>query len=293
MVEHVLRAGDSLMAQPGRSWTLGENIVPRGREACAGTEVLPAGTVLGAAELALAASCGQATLAVYARPQVAIIATGDELVELTETPGPQQIRNSNSYAIAALVEAAGGEAIRLPIAPDTREAIAASLDQARTADLVVLSGGVSMGTYDLVEEVLLAAGARFHFTGVRMQPGRPAVFGELPATPERPARYFFGLPGNPISVQVTFQCFAAPMLRALAGAGVTDPGWAQATLTEAVEGKPGITRLLPARLTGIGVRIVPWQGSGDMAANARANCYAELLPGRSYAVGEVTRILVR
>jgi molybdopterin molybdotransferase len=293
MVEHVAKSSGTIAAQPGRPLVDGENIVPQGSEAAFGEAVLAEGTVLGAAEIALAASCGRVTLAVTRRPRVAIVATGDELVELNQTPGPQQIRNSNSYAIAALVEAAGGEATRLAIAPDEREAIAARLREAHAADLIVLSGGVSMGEYDLVEEMLAAIGARFLFTGVRMQPGRPVVFGELAENSAEPPVFFFGLPGNPISVQVTFQCFVAPLLRALAGEGVCHPRWAQATLDEPVAAKPGVTRLLPARLDGIAVRTVGWQGSGDLTANARGNCYAEILPGRAYQPGDLVRILPR
>jgi molybdopterin molybdotransferase len=291
MIEHVDRRDGNITAQPGRSLEPGENIVPRGTEAVAGATVLAAGAALGPAEIALAASCGYATLQVVRRPRVAIIATGDELVEVFQTPGPQQIRNSNSYAIAALVEATGGEAIRLAIAADDRDAIADRLLEAREADLIVLSGGVSAGEHDLVEEMLHAAGGRFFFTGVRMQPGRPVVFGSLGSDAEE--RYFFGLPGNPISVQVTFQCFVAPLLRALAGEGVCQPHWAQATLAEPVTARPGLTRLLPARLEGVEVRLVGWQGSGDLTANARGNCYAEILPGRAYQPGEIARILLR
>lgn len=288
MVEHVERAGGAITAMPGRVLAAGENVVPRGSEARAGAEVLPAGTVIGAAEIALAAACGRAELAVRRRPRVAIVATGDELVEFDVPPGDQQIRNSNSYALAAMVAAAGGEAVRLPITPDQREAVAENLRVARECDLVVLSGGVSMGEYDLVEEMLLAAGAEFSFTGVKMQPGKPVVFGHLPD-----GKQFFGLPGNPISTQVTFHCFVEPLLRVMAGAEWRGPRWALARVAESVSGRPGLTRVLPGFLDGVEVRVVGWQGSGDLAANARANCYVELLPGRSYEAGEIIRVLLR
>ena len=144
-----------------------------------------------------------------------------------------------------------------------------------------------MGEYDLVEEVLAEFGAEFLFTGVKMQPGRPVVFGTMRG------KYFFGLPGNPISTQVTFHCFVEPLLRALAGEAACEPRWALVTLAEEVGAKAGLTRLLPARMEGVQVRVVGWQGSGDLAANARANCYVELLPGRGYGVGEVVRVLLR
>ena len=293
MVEHVEVTDGAIRLLSGRSLAAGENVVPQGSEAAAGAEVLVAGTRIGAAEIALAASCGCVTLPVYVRPRVAIVATGDELVELAEKPEPQQIRNSNSYALAAMVALAGAAPDRLATAPDVREAIRERIERGREADLLVFSGGVSMGEYDLVEAVLAEFGAEFLFTGVRMQPGKPVVFGILPARGDAPERYFFGLPGNPISTQVTFHCFVEPLLRLLGGETGAKPRWAQATLLEGVAGKPGITRLLPARMEGIGVRVVGWQGSGDLAANARANCYAKFLPGRDYRKAEVIRVLLR
>ena len=293
MVEHVTQVGGAIQLVAGRGLQAGENVVPAGAEARMGQEVLAAETRIGAAEIALAAACGCVTLPVFVRPRVAIVATGDELVELAETPGPQQVRNSNSYALAAMVAMAGGSPERLATAPDVREAIRERIERGRQADLLVFSGGVSMGEYDLVEAVLAEFGAEFLFTGVRMQPGKPVVFGILPARGETPERYFFGLPGNPISTQVTFHCFVEPLLRLLGGEAGAKPKWAQATLLEAVDGKPGVTRLLPARMDGIGVRVVGWQGSGDLAANARANCYAKLLPGKDYRKGEVIRVLLR
>lgn len=298
MVEHVEVGGGALRLAEGRSIRAGENIVPRGSEAKAGDVVLPRGTSVAAAEIALAAACGLSGLFVYRKPRLAIVATGDELVDLDETPADQQIRNSNSYGLAALVAEAGGDAVRLPIARDRRDDLEKIILQARRSDLLLLSGGVSMGKYDLVEEVLHAMGAEFFFTGVKMQPGKPVVFGRLPASGDFPAQYFFGLPGNPISTQVTFHCFVAPMLRIMAGALASPPRFAQATLAEDVAGKPGLTRVLPSHLAydraRPEVRIVAWQGSGDLAANARANCYTVLPPDRErFAAGDVITILLR
>jgi molybdopterin molybdotransferase len=302
MVEHVERDGRTIRLTAGRSWRAGENIVPRGAEARAGERLLAVGTELGAAEIAVAASCGRAELAVFTKPQVAIVATGDELVEVGETPEAWQIRNSNGYAIRALVEEAGGAGERLKTARDLREDIWARVAEARTADLMVLSGGVSMGEYDLVEEVLAEFDAEFLFTGVRMQPGRPVVFGRLPQRSlGRGAGtecYFFGLPGNPVSTQVTFHCFVEPMLRALCGAGVTKPRFVKAILAQEVAGNAALTRVLPARLTPERerpeVRLVPWQGSGDLSANARANCYVVLPPEVArFNAGDVITVLLR
>ncbi len=296
MIEHAESASGEVRAAAGRSLTPGENIVRRGSEAPGGQVLLAAGTTMAAAEIALAAACGRAEVAVQRRPVVAIVATGDELVELDETPQPHQIRNSNSYALAALAEQAGARARRLAIARDTREDVLARIEEGREADLLLLSGGVSAGEYDLVEEGLAQFGAEFFFTGVKMQPGRPAVFGRLPAR-DGAWTYFFGLPGNPVSTLVTFHCFVAPLLRAVCGAGVAGPSFVQATLAEDVKAKAGLTRVLPATLrhdlARPSVQIVRTQGSGDLAADARANCYAVLEDGRSYNSGDVISVLLR
>ena len=298
MVEHVERVDGMIRRRSERTIHPGENIVRRGSEAGVGQVVLPAGTLIKSAEIALAAACGCPALTVFRRSQVAIVATGDELVEIDAVPEPQQIRNSNSYGLASLVTRAGGEAVRLPIAPDRRAELEEMMRSARRCDLMLLSGGVSMGEFDLVEEVLESLGAEFFFTGVKMQPGKPLVFGRLPPIGGLPAQFFFGLPGNPVSTQVTFHCFVEPMLRAMAGAAVQGPRFAQATLAEDAKGKPGLMQVLPARLTADRVRpevrLVTWQGSGDLAANARANCYAVLPPEKErFPAGDVITILLR
>ncbi|MDP9051874.1 MAG: molybdopterin molybdotransferase MoeA [Acidobacteriota bacterium] len=299
MIEHAELAREEVSAQKGRQLRVGDNVVPRGSEARAGDVLLVPGLTIGSAQIALAAACGRETLAVFKRPQVAIVATGDELVDLADTPQPHQIRNSNGYALAALVEAAGGHARRLPIALDTLDDLRDRIAEGRQSGLLLLSGGVSAGKYDLVEDVLAELGAEFFFIGVRMQPGKPAVFGRLPATgaPHGDATWFFGLPGNPVSTQITFHCFVEPLLRALSGAAVAPPNFVQATLAEDVRGKAGLTRLLPALLRHDlpqpEVRLVPWQGSGDLAANAGANCYALLPDGLDLHAGDVITILLR
>jgi molybdopterin molybdotransferase len=301
MVEHVEAASGTVKLATGRMLRPGENIIPRGSEARQGEVVVAAGTPVAAAEIALAASCGMASLRVAARPKVAIVATGDELVEVNQVPDAMQIRNSNSYALAAMVAAAGGHPSRLEIARDVREDLWERIAQGRMWDLMLLSGGVSMGKYDLVEDVLAEFGAEFIFTGVRMQPGKPLVFGRLPAlegaSGAGPECYFFGLPGNPVSTQVTFHCFVEPFLRVLAGEDVAGPRFVQATLAEDVAAKAGLTRVLPARLSfdcrQPTVRLVGWHGSGDLAANARANCYAVLADGEDYRSGDVIPVLLR
>ncbi len=300
MVEHAaVSDGDDLRPEAGRRLPPGENVVPAGAEARAGTQLVPAGRVLGTAEIGLAASCGYAQVEVFPRPRVAIVATGDELVELEETPQAWQIRNSNSYTLALLVGGEAAVAERLAVARDTREGLRERLGQAIGAPLILFSGGVSMGKYDLVEEVLREAGAEFFFTGAHIQPGKPVVFGRLPqAGSGGGSTYFFGLPGNPISTEVCFRLFAVPLLRALCGRTERAPRFAEARLAEDVRGGAKVTRFLPARVDGdwqgVTVRPVLWQGSGDLAANARANGFV-VLPSEVplFRAGETVRVLLR
>ena len=306
MVEHILLTGDTLTLQPGRSGRPGENVVPLGAEARAGDVLLRHGTRMAAAEIALAASVGAATIEVYAQPTVAILSTGDELVDLDAAPGAMQIRNSNAHGLAALVQANGGRPNVLPPAADTRESLDKAIESAWAADLLLMSGGVSAGKYDFVEDALLSRGAEFFFTGVAMQPGKPTVFGRIPPNGTHGEQWVFGLPGNPVSTQVTALLFAMPMLRALSGEGATRPGdraapqpsFAQATLLESVQVKAGLTRFLPALLAsslqGATVRTTGWQGSGDLNANAKANCYLVVPPAAELLrAGDTATVLLR
>ena len=306
MLEHVTVTGDTVTLQPGRCVSAGENIVPRGAEAREGTRLLREGVRIGPAEIALAASVGATELVVYANPDVAILATGDELVQVHEVPQPMQIRNSNSHGLAALVQANGGIARVLPPALDTRESLRQAIASAREAEMLVLSGGVSAGKYDFVEEALLALGAEFFFTGVAMQPGKPAVFGRIPPDGTHGEQWVFGLPGNPVSTQVTAMLFAMPMLRALAGECtwaadervMPQPLFVQGRLTQTVRVRPGLTRFLPALLTssikGAAVQTTGWQGSGDLNANARANCYLVVPPeAETLSMDDAVTVLLR
>ncbi len=274
-----------------RRTSAGENVVPAGAEAKAGQELLSRGLRLGPAQLALAASAGKASLNVYRKPRVAILSTGDELVDVAEKPGPNQIRNSNSYSLAAEVAACGGEPVQLPIAPDEAGKLAELIQEGLKADLLLLSGGVSMGKFDLVEQALTDLGATFFFTGALIQPGRPVVFGETGTVP------FFGLPGNPVSVMVTFELFARQVLETLSGSGPATLKSAKGRLMKEFRTKTGLTRFLPARITGglhdPEVHVVPWQGSGDMLAAAQANCYLVVPPDReSLAEGEMVTVVI-
>lgn len=287
MVEHVQRDLDSLRLSPGRSIAPGDHIIPMGAEARAGDVILRRGSRISAARVAAAAACGAGKLHVFPRPKVAIVATGDELVELDQQPLIHQIRNSNSYSLAAQVLAAGAEPVRLPIARDEHGHLEAIIRTALQYDLLLLSGGVSMGKYDLVEEVLLSLGAEFFFTGALIQPGKPIVFGRMGGL------YFFGLPGNPVSTMVTFSLFVEPLLGALCGDAGRMPRFAQARLAREVQVKTGLTRFLPATLVDTVVEPVAWQGSGDLASTSRSNCFL-LVPDDQplLSAGETVTILL-
>jgi molybdopterin molybdotransferase len=287
--------GDFVRLAEGRHLAAGENVVPQGAEAAAGVELLAAGIRLGPAQIALAAQCGYAQILVEPRPRVAILTTGDEVVPVEATPGPSQIRNSNAPMLAALVASAGGE-VHLASASDTLEALDAALDRILpAADLLVVSGGISAGRFDLVAEALCRRGARFFFGGVAIQPGKPVAFGQTPIPGTARHVPFFALPGNPISSAVTFRLFAAPLLAALAGEAA-QPRFTLARLREPWHGKPGLTRFLPAWCDfapEAGVHVVPWQGSGDLAAFARSNCLLAIAPETAeLPAGSLVQILL-
>ncbi len=190
MLEHVEKSNVEKSAAtirllPPRIIQPGDNVVAQGAQARRGDELLAPGVALGPAQAALAASCGYFSIDVFVRPRVAILTTGDELVAIDATPGPGKIRNSNAPMLAALVARSGGEPIVLPTAADTSEALDVALVEALKSDMLLISGGVSAGEYDLVEPALARLGARFHFTGVKIQPGKPLVFGEIPANVSR------------------------------------------------------------------------------------------------------------
>jgi molybdopterin molybdotransferase len=277
----------------------GENIVPRGAEARAGGELVSRGVRLNDAAIALAASAGKSNLEVFMRPRIAVVTTGDEIVAINDIPGPTQIRNSNSYSLAVQVEKAGGEPVLLPIAPDEPQALRRLIEEGLKTDLLLLTGGVSMGRYDLVEQVLSEMHAEFFFTGAQIQPGRPVVFGKCAfGGEENSTKYFLGLPGNPVSTMVTFELFARPIAEALAGMSPRKLLFVYAKLKSEIRVKPGLRRFLPAVLSGefekSEVEVVKWQGSGDVAATARANCYVVVLPDREHlAAGEFVPIMLR
>jgi|SRR5690348_9257198 molybdopterin molybdotransferase len=290
MIEYTQREGELVRFE--RVAQSGQNIVPRGTEARAAQTILTPGMPLGFAELALAAQVGATQLQCARRPRVAILSTGDEVVPIDQQPGPFQIRNSNSVSLAAQVRIAGGEPVLLGNAADQVEDLGEKVEHGLKEDALVLTGGVSMGKYDLVESVLKALGAEFFFDAVAIRPGKPAVFAICKGKP------VFGLPGNPVSTMVTFQLFVTPAIDLLSGAEANPLPLVEARLAEALNERAGLTHFLPARIEWHGpepqVSTLKWQGSGDIATLAGANCFlvvpAEL---EKIASGERVSLLLR
>ncbi len=292
MVEYTSSHGDVVEITKGIA--SGENIVSQGAEAKRGSLLLDRGTRLNEADIAVAASVGKSQLKVFVRPRVAVLTTGDEIVDVDAEPSPTQIRNSNTYSLAVQIQKAGGEPVPLPIAPDEPRRLRQLIEEGLQSDLLIMTGGVSMGRYDLVEQVLAELQAELFFTGAKIQPGRPVVFGRVlcgagtlaRGAPAPSDKYFFGLPGNPISTMVTFELFARPMLEALSGMSPRSLNFLHARLESDIRSKTGLTRFLPAILSGkyedTHVEPVPWQGSGDIAARSRANCYIVVPPDREH-----------
>ena len=261
----------------------GQNVVPRGSEAPQGAELLPAGVRLSAAHLAVLASIGAADPKVGARPRIAVLVTGDEVIDVSLKPAPAQIRNANGPALLAMIHEAGGLGTTYGIVPDdpvrTRAAIARAFDEGH--DGLVLSGGVSAGDFDFVEEALTELGVTLHVTSVRVKPGAPFVFGTRGET------LIFGLPGNPVSSQVTFELFARPALLKMQGATAILRPLLEATLEGPLTNRSGRRNYLPVRALFVAgalqARPVRTQGSGDVAAHALANALAVLEPDRTTA----------
>ncbi|HWZ54360.1 MAG TPA: gephyrin-like molybdotransferase Glp [Candidatus Acidoferrales bacterium] len=249
----------------------GRNFVLAGSESRVGEVVVSRGDRLGYPELAMAAQVGRAQLAVTRRPRVAILSTGDEVVAVEQAPGPFQIRNSNSVSLAAQVAMAGGEPVMLGSAPDEIGKLRALIEKGVEADMIVLTGGVSVGKYDLVEQVLREFGAEFFFDAIAIRPGKPAVFGWCH---EKPA---FGLPGNPVSTMVTFELLVVPAIELMSGHKPDPLPFYKAKLVHPIELKSALTHFLPARVTWPSgepsVALLPWEGSGDVGAVVRGNCY--------------------
>jgi len=246
-----------------------EGLLRRGAEARQGEKILEAGHRIALADIGLLAGAGKSRVLVSKKPVVAVIATGDELVEVDEEPQPGQIRNSNTYTICAQVREAGAEPLILGIGRDNLQDLREKIGQGLTHDLLLVSGGVSMGKYDLVETVFAEFGVEVLFDKIAMKPGKPTVFGHRGNT------YVFGLPGNPISTMVAFHMFVRPLILFLLNAENTKPKVLEARVEAAAACDPQRASLVPAIVRfehgQYWIRTAEWKGSSDLVGLARAN----------------------
>jgi molybdopterin molybdotransferase len=247
----------------------GRSIVRRGAEIGAGQTVLSAGATINAAMMAVLAAFGYAQVDVFSRPRVGVLATGTELVPVDQKPGQDQIRDSNNYSISAYAQQAGAIVEHLPLAGDDTELLKREIaEAAKRCDMIVTSGGVSMGVYDVTKSALKELDAEVFFERVSLRPGKPTVFARLPN-----GTLFFGLPGNPVSVSVTFNLFTRTALRAMQNAADPVLKKETAALAKAVKGTADREAYLPAQLTtnDDGQLIafpLKWGGSSDFVAFA-------------------------
>lgn len=271
MVEKTREAG------PGQVEVLeavenGQNLAPRGSELKAGDTVLRSGTRVDPAGLAVLATVGKTRVLVGGRPRVAVAATGNELVDPSEKPGPARIRNSNGFAVSAQARQAGAEVTYLGVAADDEVALSEVVRRGLAGDVLLLTGGVSMGKYDLVEEILRRFEIDILIDAVALKPGKPLVFGKAPGD-----QLVFGLPGNPVSSAVTFELFVRPALGRMQGEERASRPELQATLIAPLVSKGRRRAYLPGWVapdTAGGrllARPVPTRGSADVVAFAKAN----------------------
>ncbi|HEU5180173.1 MAG TPA: gephyrin-like molybdotransferase Glp [Candidatus Polarisedimenticolia bacterium] len=269
----------------------GANIAPRGTQLRRGARVLSEGDRLTPARLGVLASVGRAVAQCRRLPRVVVAPTGDELVAANQVPGPGQIRNSNGPALAAEARSLGALVEELAPVPDRFEALRSCLEHGLKSNVLILSGGVSMGEYDLVEKELEWAGVEIAFRQVAIRPGKPAVFGR------RGDCLVFGLPGNPVSSLVTFRVLVAPALRRMQGIASPEGVHLEARLETEVSQHPGRTGYLPGKLSfaggAVGVRPIPTTGSADLPAHSRADALVIVPADReTLGAGDTVRVLL-
>jgi len=276
MVEHTERLSPDRV-RVLRKVHEGEGLLRQGVEMREGDRLLQSGKRILLADIGTLASVGKDRIAVSKRPRVAILATGDELVEVRENPDAGHIRNSNSYSLHAQVTEAGAEPVLLGIAKDNLADLREKIRQGLEHDIVLVSGGVSMGKYDFVEDVFAEFGVKVLFDQVAMKPGKPTVFGHRGET------FVFGLPGNPVSTLVAFRMFVRPLILNLLKvdeSGVVD---LEAQLEVSTKRDPSRTAVVPALVRFDGrsyrIRTAPWKGSSDLAGLSRANALVVIPQG--------------
>ena len=248
----------------------GQHILTQGREMRAGEVVVPAGTRVTPAVVGLLAAIGQTSIWTYRKPVIAIISTGDELVDPSEKPGASQIRNSNGAMLVAQAADTGADVRYLGIARDEPDVLSGLVREAlENADIVLLSGGVSAGKFDFVPDVLRQRGVEAHFHKVRMKPGKPLLFGTRERT------LVFGLPGNPVSSFVCFELFVRPALRKMAGEAIPSGSFVATPLAVELKTRNDRPTYLPGQFEitpgGRQVRASAWFGSADLRGLLKAN----------------------
>ncbi len=267
MVEDTSLDGDRVMVRAAAS--VGESVRRRGQDVHAGATVVSAGRRVRPADVGLAASLGYGSVAVGRRPCVGVLATGDELIDVGEPEQADRLYDVNSYSIAAQVAEAGGIPVSLGIARDTPDALRAALSKLDGLDALIVCGGVSVGKFDFVKDVLTELGMVMDFWRVAMKPGSPMAFGSINDCP------VFGLPGNPVSSMVTFEVFVRAALLRMAGATVVDRPVVTAELAEEVNKAPGKTHFVRAKLwrDGARLRVAPTgsQDSGVLTSMVKAD----------------------
>ncbi len=272
-----------------RSGKKGENVRKKGENVKKGDLVLKKGTLIGPGQLGSMAMVGKPLMTVYRRPTVMVMSTGDELADLDEDLTENKIPNSNSYSVAAQVMEAGGIPHILGIARDTKESLREKIGQGLTGDVLIVSGGVSVGQYDFVKDILKEYGIDMKFWSVGIRPGHPIAFGLVG---ERP---IFGLPGNPVSTMVTFEVFARPALRKMGGYSALFRPVVDAVVEEEFHDRPGRTHFVRAIVRykdgSYLVRSTGSQGSGVLMSMAYANSFMVLPPEKEKVLpGEIVKV---
>ncbi len=290
-VEDCDRIGDRVQVKYAAK--RGDHIRLKGEDITTGQQLLTAGTTLRPAALGVLATAGYSSVLVRRQASVSVLATGDELVEPGEALGPEQIINSNSYSVSALVRDSGARCLTLPSARDNPDDLKTKIAQALQADVALVIGGVSMGKYDYVKEVLEGLGCRFKFWRVAVRPGHPVAFGIVGSG--RDTRLLFGLPGNPVSCVVGFYQFVRPLLRKMMGHETLFLPEVEATLVADFRKKAGRTHLARATTTfrdgRYHVQLAPQQGSGVLTSFIGANSLAVLpAPQTTFSAGEVIKV---
>jgi len=269
----------------------GKNIAIQGSEAAAGEVVLKAGHRVGPAEIAVMATFGYEQVQVWKNPEIAVFATGDELVEVQEMPRPDQIRNSNAYCLIGQLKYMGLNAEYLGIVKDDKEALRSRMQSGLQKDVLIITGGVSMGEYDYVKDVFEELGLEILFSKVAIKPGKPTVFARKDDT------LIFGLPGNPISALVTFECFVRPALSSLCGMAQPELHRMQGELLNDMQQSSGRMAFFPAWVFwddgGLKVEPLRWKSSADIIGFTGANATFIFPRGKSQLKkGEIVEVML-